>query len=268
MELGSRLRQARLEAGLSQRQLCGQEITRNMLSQIENGSARPSMDTLRYLAGQLGKPISYFLDEQTVSSPNQECIRQAMAQPEAARRLEILKDFRDPDPLFADTHRMLTALTCMDLAQEAIREQRWGYAATLLAQAALAGKETIFYTADNERRRLLLCHQAQTGSADSLAAQLPDNTAEMLLRADAALKAGDSAKALALLDCADSRPVSWLWLRGEALFSQKDFHQAIVCYQAVEDNMPQQAYPRLETCYQILEDYKMAYTYACKQRTR
>ena len=50
MDLGQKLRQARLEAGLSQRQLCGEEITRNMLSQIENGTARHSMDTLRFLA--------------------------------------------------------------------------------------------------------------------------------------------------------------------------------------------------------------------------
>ena len=52
MELGQKLRLARQEAGLSQRQLCGEVITRNMLSQIENGSAKPSMETLRYLAGR------------------------------------------------------------------------------------------------------------------------------------------------------------------------------------------------------------------------
>ena len=34
MSLGEKLRQARLEAGLSQRALCGGEITRNMLSRI------------------------------------------------------------------------------------------------------------------------------------------------------------------------------------------------------------------------------------------
>ena len=46
MSLGEKLRQARLEAGLSQRALCGEEITRNMLSRIENGAAQPSMRTL------------------------------------------------------------------------------------------------------------------------------------------------------------------------------------------------------------------------------
>lgn len=63
MELGEKIRRARLEAGLSQRQLCGEEITRNMLSLIENGAAKPSVKTLRYLADQLGKPLSFFLDE-------------------------------------------------------------------------------------------------------------------------------------------------------------------------------------------------------------
>lgn len=63
MELGEKIRQARLAAGLSQRQLCGEEITRNMLSLIEHGSARPSMKTLAVLAQRLGKPVGYFLEE-------------------------------------------------------------------------------------------------------------------------------------------------------------------------------------------------------------
>ena len=63
MGLGEKIKQARLEAGLSQRQLGGEEITRNMLSLIEHGAANPSMKTLRVLAQRLGKPISYFLED-------------------------------------------------------------------------------------------------------------------------------------------------------------------------------------------------------------
>ena len=63
MSIGSRIKAARLEAGLSQRQLCAEHMTRNMLSQIESGSANPSMKTLQYLAQQLGKPVSFFLEE-------------------------------------------------------------------------------------------------------------------------------------------------------------------------------------------------------------
>lgn len=63
MELGEKIRKARLDAGLSQRQLCGDAITRNMLSLIENGTAKPSMKTLNFLAEQLGKPIHFFLED-------------------------------------------------------------------------------------------------------------------------------------------------------------------------------------------------------------
>lgn len=68
MELGEKILQARLAAGLSQRQLCGETITRNMLSLIEHGNARPSMGTLKILAARLGKPLSYFLDDQAADT--------------------------------------------------------------------------------------------------------------------------------------------------------------------------------------------------------
>ena len=63
MTIGEKLRGARLDAGLSQRQLCEGLVTRNMLSQIENGSAKPSLSTLQALAQRLGKPVQYFLED-------------------------------------------------------------------------------------------------------------------------------------------------------------------------------------------------------------
>jgi transcriptional regulator with XRE-family HTH domain len=90
MELGQKIRQARLAAGLSQRQLCGEEITRNMLSLIEHGTARPSMKTLTLLAQRLGKPMSYFLDENAQEPSGLIGSAEALCQAEAA--LEAGKD--------------------------------------------------------------------------------------------------------------------------------------------------------------------------------
>ena len=59
MTLGQRIAQARQEAGLSQRQLAGDAITRNMLSCLEHDTAAPSLATLRYLSERLGKPVSW-----------------------------------------------------------------------------------------------------------------------------------------------------------------------------------------------------------------
>ena len=66
MTLGEKLRRTRQERGLTQKQLAGERITRNMLSQIENDLAQPSMRTLEYLADALGvEPGWLMMQEQS-----------------------------------------------------------------------------------------------------------------------------------------------------------------------------------------------------------
>lgn len=67
MTLGQKIKAARLERGMTQKELVGKYITRNMLSKIENDSATPSVRTLEYLAGALGLPTGYFLSGAEVS---------------------------------------------------------------------------------------------------------------------------------------------------------------------------------------------------------
>lgn len=70
--IGERIKNLRKELKLTQSELAGNEMTKSMLSQIENGIAVPSMKNLQYLAGRLGKPISYFLDEDGVKEQENE----------------------------------------------------------------------------------------------------------------------------------------------------------------------------------------------------
>lgn len=63
-ELGRRLKAARLAKKMTQSEVVGNFITRNMLSQIESGSATPSMKTLEYLAGVLEIPMERLLADQ------------------------------------------------------------------------------------------------------------------------------------------------------------------------------------------------------------
>jgi len=55
-ELGTRIKEARIAKKMTQSQVVGTFITRNMLSQIENGIAMPSINTLEYLAEVLELP--------------------------------------------------------------------------------------------------------------------------------------------------------------------------------------------------------------------
>ncbi len=160
MTLGEKLRQARLEAGLSQRQLCGDTITRNMLSQIENGSANPSMATLRYLAEQLGKNVSYFLQEETVLSPNLALLQHARHSYAAHKYnavLHMAQAYQGPDPLFDEEWHYLCALSALASAEEMAAHNDWIEAAPLLENVH---RGSIYYRADMERRRKQLLQQA------------------------------------------------------------------------------------------------------------
>ena len=268
MELGERLKQARLEAGLSQRQLCGDVITRNMLSQIENGSARPSMDTLRYLAGRLEKPLSYFLEEDAVTSPNQAVMEQARLaylMKDYARVLKALEAYREPDNIFDQEQKLLTVLSCLALAEEVASQGRRPYAAELLDRAGAV--QCAYCGAELERRRLLLAAKVRPQLRRDVVCRLPSLDEELLLRARAALDAGEVRRCAALLEAAEDRETAdWTFLRGEAYLAEQAYREAAACYHKAEEAYPEKTVPRLEHCYREMEDYKMAYIYACKQR--
>ena len=62
LTLGKKIRLLRIDRRITQQELVGDFITRNMLSQIENDVAMPSMKTLQYLADALEIPLSYLVD--------------------------------------------------------------------------------------------------------------------------------------------------------------------------------------------------------------
>jgi transcriptional regulator with XRE-family HTH domain len=269
MDLGEKIRAARLEIGLSQRQLCGETITRNMLSQIEHGTARPSMDTLRYLAARLGKPVSFFLEEDAVSSPNQVLMAQARERFRAgdpASVPELLEKYRAPDPIFDDEAALLRCLCLLAAAQQAIREGRLPYGRHLLEQAEEAGRDCIYYTFPLERERLLLLSQADPEQTSQIVKELPMDDRELLLRAQVSLET-DPVRAGQYLDAAqDQASDQWHLLRAEVCFAEKDYAGATIHYHRAEAAFPRSVHSKLEICYRELGDFKKAYEYACKQR--
>jgi len=61
--LGEKIKVLRKELKMTQTDLAGKEMTKSMLSQIENNLATPSMKNLQYLTSKLGKSMAYFLDD-------------------------------------------------------------------------------------------------------------------------------------------------------------------------------------------------------------
>ena len=264
MELGEKIRQARLEAGLSQRQLCGEEITRNMLSLIENGSAKPSMKTLQYLAGRLGKTVSYFLEETAVLSPNQQVMDTARKLYDVgnyAQADQTLEQYRSPDPVYDREKEILWVLLRLELAKEAIRQERHLYAAEILNQTSV---KTAYLSEELNRRRLLLLGSLPQ---QQVADQLPSLDQELLLRAREALEKKDLPRAEHLLEAMEHRDTPrWHLLRGRLFLHRKQWKPAAAHLQKAETEFPRETFPLLETCYRELGNFQKAYEYACKQR--
>lgn len=262
MELGEKLRQARLAAGLSQRKLCGSVITRNMLSQIENGTARPSMDTLRYLAGVLEKPMGYFLGEETEKEDPMCAAREAYGNEEYEKVLSLLAQLPQDDE-----RALLKLLSLLALAEQALKENRRPYARQLLESAAIMEEHTMYASDSLRQKRLVLLSKTNPGSAATFAAQLPANDDTLLLRASGALQQGELGACENYLNACENRSnATWQLIAAEMYMKSGDFARAVLHYQAAEAEYPEECVGALERCFLALEDYKQAYEYACKQR--
>lgn len=61
MEIGEKIKRLRTAKFMTQAELAGSEITRNMLSRIENGAAQPSLGTVFYVAKRLNVSPGFLL---------------------------------------------------------------------------------------------------------------------------------------------------------------------------------------------------------------
>ena len=253
MELGERLLEARKEAGLSQRQVCGDVITRNMLSRIEHGTVQPSMKTLQYLAQVLGKPVGYFLGE-TTASANEGIMAQArecFADGKYAQVLQTLEAYQEPDPL--DWERgLLGFLSCLLAAEAAAAQGRGpveekyltlseGFSSPYLIPALLSYREKL---------------RGGLGA-------LPSLDAELLLRARSALEAGNLDRARKLLEAVENQGSLWQGLYGSLCMASGNHAEAV---EHLLKGDPLDCLPLLEECYRAQGDYEKAYLCACRRR--
>lgn len=261
MELGERIRRARLDAGLSQKQVCGEVITRNMLSQIENGVASPSVATLRYLAQQLGTTVSFLLGEpsqQLAGASRLEQARAAFRSGNFSQTLSLLSQGA-PDAALQEEWQLLSYLAALEQARKEQKQGRLPGAQQLLRSLEEVHGAYITRPLRLERLRLLaLCGDP---------APLPPDDLPLLHRARAALNDGDAEQAVLLLSAAqEQEDPQWQLLRGHADFARGLYATAAACYRRAEEAYPKEVIPLLETCYKEMGDFQQAYAYAIKLR--
>lgn len=101
--VGVKIRDLRLSRGMTQKELAGESVTRNMLSLIENGNALPSLPTLICFAEKLNVSVGYFFavsEEETAAFTKMSRIgeiRRLFCEGEYASCLSACREIPHPD---------------------------------------------------------------------------------------------------------------------------------------------------------------------------
>ncbi len=160
MDIGKKIKMLRTEKLMTQSELAGNEITRNMLSQIENGSAFPSLSTVVYLASRLGVPSGFLLsegDEEFIY--NKISAMKNIKKAYKDRNFEICREmcissFDEYD----DELELILTDCCIGVAEEYIKDGKLRLAREMLDEAIRHSKKTIYSTVCQINRIFVMFH--------------------------------------------------------------------------------------------------------------
>ncbi len=149
MDIGKKIKELRTEKLMTQSELAGGEITRNMLSQIENGVAQPSLGTVMYLAKRLGVSAGYLLaDENDYFIYKKNAIMQNIKKAFTDKSFEICRDLcLDELDTTDDEIEFILASCCINIAVENICDGKLRLACNEIDSAIRHAESTIYDTA-------------------------------------------------------------------------------------------------------------------------
>lgn len=157
-ELGKKLKSARIAKKMTQSEVVGDFITRNMLSQIESGSATPSMKTLEYLAGVLEIPMERLVSDQEdySAAPVTAMLSEIKKLLKEESYAEIL-EYEDSTGMLGDEFHAIRSIAMLRLAEELSETRNIESMQQALYYAKNAVQESMLGIYANESR----CMQAQ-----------------------------------------------------------------------------------------------------------
>ena len=158
-DIGEKVRKLRLQRNMTQSELAGDQITRNMLSRVENGAALPSLPTVWYLAERLDVPAGFLLaegnDDRIWRKMSRiDSIRRVLAAGDARICLELCKaegaEYEADDELY-----LIMAQCSLALAVEAFDGGRLHECCTELDHAVEYAAKTLYDTSAIHSRAAL-----------------------------------------------------------------------------------------------------------------
>ena len=279
LNIGEKIKQLRLSKLMTQTELAGAQITRNMLSSIEHGTALPSLPTAIYLAERLNVPVGYLLAGEDEAFFYRKMthignIRRAFAAGDHAGCLSLLSVFGAE----RDDELALIGAECeYGLAREALAAGRLRPAVAALDRALVAA-QGVAYDTVWLRERIAVCFRylstiSPTLVSDVLDAEdieraraFGDVTVEYIMATEALKKYPEGARefvrrqegtlyaqrvtALLMMREEDYRGAQSVL---EGLLAKDELTFGVLLYEVFGD---------LERCYRKNDNYKRAYEFS------
>ena len=148
MNIGKKIKSARKIKQLTQAELSDGIITRNMLSAIENGAASPSLDTLLALSKRLSIPAGYFLsdEEDDFVSSRPVFIDELKSLFKSKDFAECIRLCEDEIPGSDDEISLIAAEAYMALAKKQFYAGNFTAAKKYISKSGIQAKKTIYST--------------------------------------------------------------------------------------------------------------------------
>ena len=287
MNIGERIRELRISKLMTQADLAGEHITRNMLSCIENGSANPSLSTIVYIAGRLGVPAGFLLAEQGDEMAfrkmsNLSNIKKAYTTGDVQScRSLCLSGCPEPD----DEISLLLANCDMGIAIEAFWSGKLRSSCRFFDEALSYAEKTI-YSTDAIEAEIRVYFRYMERISHTLYSDLLDEEKNLSVKSNTvlsqyldalyALDNADTSVAKELVEhLADTSEISFYkaHLQSKLLIADGNYKQAQkILQQLLQDSdMPlnkiqlHTVLEDLEICCRESDDYKNAYRYASEK---
>ncbi len=146
LTLGKRIKEARLAKKMTQTEVVGTFITRNMLSQIESGNATPSIKTLSYLSSVLEIPMEQLVSKDDISSSENTTpgntqentyfqIKQLFLAQEDSKVLELATEYLQENYPYYDELCAIYSRCCLRLATKHFETSQHAKALTFAQKA-------------------------------------------------------------------------------------------------------------------------------------
>ena len=272
MELGEKIKLMRKDRGLTQAQLAGDRITRNMLCEIEKGKATPSLDTLCYIAKELEVPPSYLLDEsenpvgyfKRRTMPRIRELYQEGRFGECFRLCETLPETPDDEISFLMAHCALAE------GKRAFHSGNMETALVYFSEALSYAKRTFFPT--ESLRASATLYSAIAGNVGSPRREFDEEAYRTL-----STNATDAELYAYMTDSADFPYENSLYAahqRARSLMHERRRSDALAILHSLEERKGEEGvsayflfrlYSDLEICYREGRDFERAYKYSSKR---